>query len=815
VHSVIDGKIKKMNLRSICKGHIAIRNWEEQIKLSLCMVLGLVLITASSHAVTFTTLKSFGIVSNISGFSPQATLIQGPDGTLYGTAFSGEGSEGHGVLGTVFKVQPDGSGFSALKLFTNTVEGANPSAPLTLAGNVLYGTTVNGGAWGVGTVFKINTDGTGFTVLEDFSGADGANPYAGVTLSGNVLYGTTANGGSWNTGVVFRVNIDGTGFTALKGFNGDDGASPQGNLAVAGEILYGTTYSGGTSNRGTVFKMNTDGTGYAILKNFTDGGRPMGSLALSGTMLYGTTVNGGSQNGGVVYKLSTDGTSYTALKEFAYTNGAQPQGGITLSGGVLYGTTYSGGSRGTVFKVNTDGTGFTVLNNFLFPSTDGSYPAAGVLIANGVIYGTTTSGGTPENGLSATHGTLFRLNIDGTGFSVLKRFTYSDGITPQGDLTLSGSTLYGTTYDGGFSGNGVVFKIEKDGTGYTVLKTLDGLPNDAARPCSGVVSSGNVLFGTTRAGGSPNNGGTVFKVNTDGTGYSLLKIFSRSGGYDPIAGLTQSGNALYGTTSEGGTIFKINDDGTGFTVLNNIGSWFGLTVSNGVIYGTTGFYNGLQNGTVFKINTNGTGFAELKDFANPDGRWPSGQLTLSGDVLYGTTYANGGSGYGTIFKVNTDGSGFTVLKDFFGGPDGGSPQARLLLVGNVLYGTTYYEGDSNFGTVFQLNTDGTGYAVLKSFTGDSDGGYPLAGLTLLDNALYGTTTVGGSFGQGTIFKIDLLPLLTIQSLGNAVVLSWDDPAFSLQSATSATGPYTTIPGSTSPYLAAVDSGQRFFRLIGN
>jgi uncharacterized repeat protein (TIGR03803 family) len=105
--------------------------------------------------------------------------------------------------------------------------------------------------------------------------------------------------------------------------------------------------------------------------------------------------------------------------------------------------------------------------------------------------------------------------------------------------------------------------------------------------------------------------------------------------------------------------------------------------------------------------------------------------------------------------------------------------------------------------------------VLKSFSGGSDGGYPLAGLTLLDNTLYGTTSIGGEFGQGTIFKIDLLPLLAIQSLGNAVVLSWDEPAFSLQSAPTVTGPYRTIPGSTSPYTAPVDSGQQFFRLIGN
>ena len=114
---------------------------------------------------TFTTIKSFGILANVSGLRPRAPLVQGPDGTLYGTAPDSEGS----VVGTIFKVNSDGSGFTVLKRFTDSLDGASPYAGLALSGSTLYGTTLGGGSSGNGTVFKVNVDGTGYTVLKNFA----------------------------------------------------------------------------------------------------------------------------------------------------------------------------------------------------------------------------------------------------------------------------------------------------------------------------------------------------------------------------------------------------------------------------------------------------------------------------------------------------------------------------------------------------------------------------------------------------------------------------------------------------------------------
>jgi uncharacterized repeat protein (TIGR03803 family) len=146
--------------------------------------------------------------------------------------------------------------FTQISNQTNS-DGANPYAGLILSGNTLYGTTSFGGNSGNGIVFAVNTDGTGFTNLYNFTGGnDGANPYAGLILSGNTLYGTTDGGGSSDDGTVFAVNTDGTGFTNLYTFiGGNDGAAPAAGLILSGNTLYGTAYYGGSSDDGTVFSL--------------------------------------------------------------------------------------------------------------------------------------------------------------------------------------------------------------------------------------------------------------------------------------------------------------------------------------------------------------------------------------------------------------------------------------------------------------------------------------------------------------------------------------------------------------------------------
>ncbi len=133
-----------------------------------------------------------------------------------------------------------------------------------------------------GTVFAVNTDGTGFTTLHSFTGtirsvtgfdtnSDGAGPQGGLILSGNTLYGTATVGGSSGAGTVFAVNTDGTGFTTLHSFTAATELIRRAGLILSGNTLYGTANGGDSSGGGTVFAVNTDGTGFTTLHNFTFG----------------------------------------------------------------------------------------------------------------------------------------------------------------------------------------------------------------------------------------------------------------------------------------------------------------------------------------------------------------------------------------------------------------------------------------------------------------------------------------------------------------------------------------------------------------
>jgi uncharacterized repeat protein (TIGR03803 family) len=224
------------------------------------------------HTFTQTRTNSSGVYTNSDGANPYAGLVAaGNETTWYGTASLG-GTAGYG---TVFAVSTDGKGFTNLHNFTGASDGATPWAGLILSSNTLYGTTYYGGNSGNGAVFAINTDGTGFTVLHSFTATDaseingdGAYPNGGLILSGKTLYGTASRGGSSGIGSVFAVNTDGSGFTNLHSLVVADGAVPVAGLVVSANTLYGTATRGGLWDTGTLFSVKTDGSRFTVLHSF-------------------------------------------------------------------------------------------------------------------------------------------------------------------------------------------------------------------------------------------------------------------------------------------------------------------------------------------------------------------------------------------------------------------------------------------------------------------------------------------------------------------------------------------------------------------
>jgi uncharacterized repeat protein (TIGR03803 family) len=453
-------------------------------------------------------------------------------------------------------------------------------------------------------------------------------------------------------------------------------------------------------------------------------------------------------------------------------------------------------------------------------------------------------------------------------------YTNSDGANPRAALLLSGNTLYGTAPGGGGGGSldgGTVFAVSTDGTDFTALYTFKG-----GGPYAGLVLSGNILYGTTAFGGG-NGSGTVFAVSIIGTGFTNLHTFSGSDGEVPEDRLILSGNTLYGTTYFGGngfdgaqysgfgTVFAVNTDSTGFRTLHSftaIGTlsengdgaypYGGLVLSSNTLYGTTIAGGPGGSGTVFAIGTDGSGFTNLYNFTakncdpictNRDGANPVSGLILSGNRLYGTATSGGSWGNGTVFGLRIDGTDFrtlysftaTVAYDSSGLPlnsDGMNPYAGLALSGNRLYGTAVYGGQWGKGTVFAVDTDGSNFATLHSFTAlppypgpltNSDGANPWAGLVLASDTLYGTTGEGGTAGNGTVFSLTLPPPnLSIIASGAYVILTWptNAPGFNLQSTTNlgSSAVWTTnLPGplvvnGQNTVTNPISGTQQFFRL---
>jgi uncharacterized repeat protein (TIGR03803 family) len=133
----------------------------------------------------------------------------------------------------------------------------------------------------------------------------------------------TYTGGVNNSGIAFKIKPDGTGYTKLIDFNGANGSSPQGSFVSDGVFLYGMTQRGGTgacmNGCGVIFKIKPDGTGYSELLDFAggvDGRNPAGSLFYDGIYLYGMTGVGGANNKGTIFKIKPNGTGYVKLLDF-------------------------------------------------------------------------------------------------------------------------------------------------------------------------------------------------------------------------------------------------------------------------------------------------------------------------------------------------------------------------------------------------------------------------------------------------------------------------------------------------------------------
>jgi uncharacterized repeat protein (TIGR03803 family) len=764
-------------------------------------------VTSSAAALSFTGVTAAGVTletlysftNDPIGCVPIGGLIQGGDGSFYGTASFGS-TQG---VGTVFQMDANGV-VKRLDAFQNgnyPPYGSLPCAPLVQGTNgLLYGTAAFGGSTGDGTVFGMNTNGAGLTAWSLNSASSGSQPFAGLVQGwdGN-FYGTAYAGGAYGNGTVFKLAAGGS-LTAIHSFNNEDGAYPSSSLLqVSDGSFYGTTGGGGTNGGwGTVFKT-TPGGMLTSLFSFanTNGAWPInGGLAqdVNGA-LYGTTFEGGAHDAGTVFKLAADG-SFTSLYSFmGGIDGSNCAGQLLLaSDGNLYGATENGGAYGvgTVFRITPGGTLATLVQ---FDGYQGANPECTLVQgADGRLYGTTQYGG--ANGLGA----IFRVSIDSplqiTQQPQPRQAFAGDAVTfsvaTSGSLPVSYQWLKsgGNLSDGGnLSGSSSRALTLSDISAadvalYSVvvsnaygavtsagamLEVTSSPPYLISGPAAQTVLAGWTVAFSVRAAGDAlsfqwqeNGTNLVDGGKVSGSTTPTLTLVSVAAGSTGTYSVLIS-NTLDVVSSPGAllTVLPVNAPGTTLSFPGRLGG--GTAPSNpygGLIQGTDGnLYGTTLNGgaglygTAFKLYPGGE-VLSLHAFTNGvDGATPFAGLTQAGDGnFYGASVLGIGPSLGALFRI-TPGRVFTVLHSFGGGDEGGTPVAALAQGsdGN-LYGTASSGGSNAAGVIFSLGTNGL-FTPLWSFD-STNGSCPAARLAQgRDGRIYGTTTAGGAHGFGTVFSL--------------------------------------------------------------
>jgi uncharacterized repeat protein (TIGR03803 family) len=279
---------------------------------------------------------------------------------------------------------------------------------------------------------------------------------------------------------------------------------------------------------------------------FSDGWFAGGSLTVGPDgSFYGTTLSGGEYGGGIVYKLSPpsvgDEWDETILHNFGGENdGSTPDGALVFDGaGNLYGTCLTGnhspGLRGNVFSIAADGS----YSEYLFVGPEGMYPNPGIVLLDGLIYGTTQQGGANNSG------TIWSISTDMSGIADLYDFA---GATPMGGIVSDGAAFYGVTNRYVFGYNGSLTEMHLFQPGWT--------------PNGQLLISGGTLYGMTASGGHDGHG-MVYTINTDSTGYKMRHSFKVAAPAPWAAGLSMATN---------GTLYGVVTD-RAFSLTPNSGRW--------------------------------------------------------------------------------------------------------------------------------------------------------------------------------------------------------------------------------------------------
>jgi uncharacterized repeat protein (TIGR03803 family) len=726
---------------------------------------------------SLTTLASFQYFPN--GSTPNCGLVEDSSGNLFGTTSSGGASND----GMVFEVKA-GSGAITILASFNGANGVNPQGNLVedSSGN-LFGTTTMGGASslnglpGYGTVFELAAGGSAITTLASFNLSNGADPQAGVIEDSNGnLFGTTSGGGALFNGTVFEVKAGSGAITTLASFNFDDAANPQAGLIEdgSGNLFGTTTTSDAMSGVGAVFEVKASSGAVTVLAAFngSNGTVPSSSLVEDNSgNFFGTTSAGGPSGSGTVFEVAAGSGVITTVAAFDGSNGSNPQNLVVDSSGNLFCTaSYGPSGGGAVFEV-VAGSGTVTM---LAPFNDTDHPGsqAGLIEdSKGNLFGTT--GGDIYSG----NGTVFELAAGSGAITTLAAFAGFVGQNPSGGMVEdSQGDFFGTAEYGGASDDGAIFELAAGSNTITLFASFNG--SNGSSPQGDLVEDGSGnLFGTTAYGGASASG-TIFEVAAGSSTITTLASFNGTDGENPSDLSEDSSGDLFGYAD--GTLFELAAGSHTITTFASFNS--AEFPPNGPLMDSSGNFFGTtpgDDGTVFEVADGSSTITTLASFNGSNGADPlGGVIEDSSGNLFGTTYDGGASSDGTLFEVAAGSGAITTLASF-NGSNGELPQGRLVEDSNGnLFGTTTLGGAFGNGTLFELAAGSSTISTLVSFN-VSNGEFPTDSLLEDNNGnFFGIAPSGGVSGAGTVFELSItgpissvLPLPTDETTASFTV-SW-------------------------------------------
>ncbi|HQQ99037.1 MAG TPA: hypothetical protein PLX35_17315, partial [Cyclobacteriaceae bacterium] len=450
--------------------------------------------------------------------STDSYLLLGSDGKVYGMA----GTDVAGSSARIFQYDPVGYGYTTKYEIMNS--GLNtPVGPLTeSADHKLWAPCSFGGRAGYGGIFSYDPASNQFNSSIDFQVSPGGSFQHGILVqaSSGKIYGTTSAGGNFERGTIFELNQQTGGITILKHIDPNLG-SPDGGLIEYSNRFYGVSNQGGAGNFGTIFAFDPQTNGIEILAEFTGttglvrGESPSRSLVLLNNKFYGFTRFGGnSSTTGVLFEFDPVTKQYSTRHFFTAATGVSPRGQmIAASNGKVYGICGSGGTniRGTLFEYDPSNGNYSALFHF---SNSTGFGAFGGLVEGrpGHLFATLTNGGA-SNG-----GTIFEFDLTNLTGQVRHDFTALEGTAPLGSLMLSKKgKLYGLNMLGGSNGIGTWFEF--DPVTYAFVKKLDMNGTNGATPANSstlesVTTNQTITFGALPA---KTVGDAPFSLNASST----------------------------------------------------------------------------------------------------------------------------------------------------------------------------------------------------------------------------------------------------------------------------------------------------------